>query len=143
MEWVFGILAAAIVLVGAASWWRAATGGNSAAARETQDGADAYEVGMRPGTDGQSVMYTLHTCRHCVRLKEFLDAHAIACHLVYVDGFRGAKRKAMIDKVRALNPRGSFPTLVLPDGRVIVGFREQQIREAYGLPESGGAPRSD
>ena len=141
MEWAFGVLAAAIVLGGAVSWWRAATDGSRAGGPE--DRAEAYDLGMRPGADGQSVMYTLHTCRHCVRLKEFLDAHAIACHLVYVDGFRGAKRKAMIDKVRALNPRGSFPTLVLPDGRVIVGFREQQIREAYGLPESGGAPRSD
>lgn len=138
MEWAFGVLAAAIVLAGAVSWWRAATGGSGP--ERTEHGTDIYELGMRPGTDGQSVMYTVRTCRHCVRLKEFLDAHAIACHLVYVDDFRGARRKAMIEKVRALNPRGSFPTLVLPDGRVLVGFREQQIRAAYGLPASGEAP---
>lgn len=148
MEWAFGVLAAAAVLGGAVSWWRAATDAGKAAgaAHEkengTDEGADAYAVGMQPGTDGQSVMYTLHTCRHCVRLKEFLDAHAIACHLVYVDDFKGAKRKAMIEQVRALNPRGSFPTLVLPDGRVLVGFREHQIREAYGLPESDEAPQA-
>lgn len=134
MEWTFGILAAAIALAGAVGWWRAAAGGNRP--ERTEDVTVSYERGMRPGADGQSVMYTVHTCRHCVRLKEFLDAHGIACHLVYVDDFRGAKRKAMIEKVRALNPRGSFPTLVLPDGRVLVGFRERQIRAAYGLPES-------
>ncbi|MCH5276453.1 MAG: glutaredoxin family protein [Desulfovibrionaceae bacterium] len=148
MEWAFGVLAAAVVLGGAVSWWRAATAGNRAAGPDggPETPAAAYELGMRPGADGRSVMYTLHTCRHCVRLKEFLDARAIPCHLVYVDDFRGAKRRAMVEKVRSLNPRGSFPTLVLPDGRVLVGFRERAVREAYGLPESddpalpGGSP---
>ena len=36
-------------------------------------------------------------------------------------------------KLRSFNPRGSFPTLVLPDGQVLVGFREAQARKLFGL----------
>ena len=43
-----------------------------------------------------------------------------------------------MDKVRAFNPRGSFPTIVMPGGKTVVGFREQLLREAL-LHDSGSA----
>lgn len=134
---IFGV-GTAVVVVGCVAWYRRR---RPQRVEESRPGvpvkqAGAYELGLRPGEDGCSVMYTLRSCRHCVRLKKFLDAHGIPCHLVYVDEFTGTARTAMMDKVRALNPRGSFPTLVLPGGRVLVGFREHQVREAYGLPTS-------
>ncbi len=136
MEVAIVALAAAVLAGGGFIWYRRRTG-----AAESEPGVpvkrmDAYALGMQPGADGQAVMYTLRSCRHCVRLKKFLDAHHIPCHLVYVDEFTGAARAALMDRVRACNPRGSFPTLVLPDGRVVVGFREREVRAAYGLPES-------
>ena len=37
-----------------------------------------------------------------------------------------------IDDVRKLNPKCSFPTIVI-GGKVIIGFNEPEIREALGL----------
>ena len=65
--------------------------------------------------------------------KPILDEHGISHHLVYVDDFEGEQRRELMAKVRSWNPRGSFPTLVLPDGRVSVGFREAQVRKLFDL----------
>ena len=68
-----------------------------------------------------------------MHLKHFLDGHGIEHHLVYVDDFSGERRSEVMAKLRSFNPRGSFPTLVLPDGQVLVGFREAQARKLFGL----------
>lgn len=97
------------------------------------DTEEEYRLGMDPCSSGKMVMYTLQTCVHCVHLKRFLDAQGLECLLVYVDDFEGEQRNDVMAKLRSFNPRGSFPTLVLPDGRVIVGFRERLVRETLGL----------
>ncbi|MBS5048963.1 MAG: glutaredoxin family protein [Desulfovibrionaceae bacterium] len=83
-------------------------------------------------------MYALETCRHCRKTREFLEENKVQYHLVYVDRFSGEARSNLMDKVRAFNPRGSFPTIVMPGGKTVVGFREQLLREAL-LHDSGSA----
>ncbi len=102
-------------------------------AEAVRDVEEEFRLGMDPCSCGRPVMYTLQTCLHCVHLKHFLDDHGIEHHLVYVDDFKGEQRKEVMDKVRSFNPRGSFPTLVLPDGQVLVGYREMQVRKLFGL----------
>jgi len=92
-----------------------------------------YMDGIAPEKCGLPVMYTLHTCRHCVHLKDFLAGHGIDHHLVYVDDFADPARMEIMRVLRSYNPRGSFPTLVLPDGRSCVGFREGVVRDLLGI----------
>lgn len=92
-----------------------------------------YRSGVDPRSGNVPVMYTLHTCRHCVRLKDFLDKHKISHVLVYVDDFDEPARKELMNTLRTYNPRGSFPTLVTPDGRSSVGFREDAVKQLLGL----------
>lgn len=139
MEVLICVVAAALL---AAGWlgWKRRRGGVVEARIDAKTGvplalAQAYEWGLHPGEDGQSVMFTLRTCRHCVHLKDFLTRHGIPCHLVYVDEFTGTARSEMMGQVRRYNARGSFPTLILPGGRTLVGFREHEVRAAFGLPE--------
>lgn len=94
--------------------------------------AKLYEEGLHPGEDGQALMYTLSVCRHCVSLKKWLKQHDIPFHEVYVDRYQGAERKALLEKLRSYNPRGSFPTLVLPGGeKSVVGFREAELKKIF------------
>ena len=51
---------------------------------------------------------------------------------VDVDLLEGEERKAIIEDIKKLNPRCSFPTLIIGD-EVIVGFKEKKIKEALGL----------
>ena len=78
-------------------------------------------------------VYALTTCIHCRNAKQFLDQCGVKYDCVHVDQLEGAERQAAIEEVRKLNPACSFPTMVI-NGKVIVGFREDQMKEALCLP---------
>ena len=77
-------------------------------------------------------IYTLSTCGHCKATKRFLDECKIEFEFEDVDLLEGEERAAMIEEVKRWNPACSFPTIIIGD-RVIVGYREDEIREALGL----------
>lgn len=77
-------------------------------------------------------IYTLSTCGHCKATKRFLDECKIQFEFEDVDLLEGEERAAMIEEVKRWNPACSFPTIIIGD-RVIVGYREDEIREALGL----------
>ena len=94
-----------------------------------------YKAALAPGEDGIPLMYDLTTCRHCVHMHEFLDRHRIRHHQIYVDKFQNGARSAVLAEMKKHNPRGSFPTLVVPGGKTVVGYREAQIREALNITD--------
>lgn len=77
-------------------------------------------------------MYTLSTCSHCKAAKKFLDDCTVKYDFTDVDLLSGEERAAVLEDVKKLNPRCSFPTTVIND-QVIVGFQEDKIRKALGL----------
>ena len=77
-------------------------------------------------------VYTLSTCSHCKATKRFLDECSVKYEFTDVDMLQGEERQAILDDVRKLNPRCSFPTIIIGD-KVIVGFKENEIREALGM----------
>ncbi len=83
-------------------------------------------------TDKSAQLYALSTCSHCKAAKIFLDECRVEFTCVNVDCLTGEERKNTIAEIKKLNPRCSFPTIVIND-KVIVGFQEDQIREALKL----------
>ena len=77
-------------------------------------------------------MYTISTCSHCKATKRLLDDCKVHYDFTDVDLLEGDERKEILEDVRRLNPRCSFPTIIIGD-KVIVGYQEDQIREALGL----------
>jgi len=77
-------------------------------------------------------MYTLSTCSHCKAAKKFLDDCIVKYEFTDVDLLSGEERAAVLEDVKKINPRCSFPTTVIND-QVIVGFQEDKIRKALGL----------
>jgi glutaredoxin-like protein NrdH len=77
-------------------------------------------------------MYTLSTCGHCRATKKFLNDCNVKYEFTDVDLLEGDERKAILEDVRKINPRCSFPTIIIGD-KVIVGFKEDEIKEALGL----------
>ncbi len=77
-------------------------------------------------------LYTLSTCSHCKATKKFLGDCNVRYDFVDVDLLEGEEREAILEDVRKLNPQCSFPTIIIGD-TVIVGFKEEKIREALGL----------
>lgn len=77
-------------------------------------------------------IFTLSTCSHCRRTKEFFTDHGIEFEFTDVDLLTGDERRAVVEAVRKINPRVSYPTILI-DKTIIVGFQETEIREALGL----------
>jgi hypothetical protein len=49
-----------------------------------------------------------------------------------VDLLKGKERTAILEDVKKFNPNCSFPTIIIGE-KVIVGYKEQEIKEALGL----------
>ncbi len=77
-------------------------------------------------------MYTLSTCVHCKAAKKMLNDCSIKFDFTDVDLLEGQERQDMIEEVKKLNERCTFPTIVIGD-KVIVGFKEDEIKKALGL----------
>ena len=77
-------------------------------------------------------MYTLSTCSHCNAVKKLLSDCAVKYEFIDVDLLSGEERRAIVEDVKKINPICSFPTIIIGD-KIIVGFRENDIREALGL----------
>jgi glutaredoxin-like protein NrdH len=81
---------------------------------------------------GKLMLYALSTCGWCGKTKDLLRQLGVAFDFTYVDLLDGDEQEQAISTVEKFNPTGSFPTLVIGDSKAIVGFREQEIREALG-----------
>jgi len=77
-------------------------------------------------------VYSLSTCSHCKSTKRFMDECTVKYDFIDVDLLEGEEREAILKDVKKLNPNCSFPTIIIGD-RVIVGYREEEIKEALGL----------
>ncbi len=77
-------------------------------------------------------MYSLSTCSHCKATKSFLNESDVRYDFTDVDLLEGEERRAVLEEIRKINPRLSFPTIMIDD-EVIVGYKEEEIKEALGL----------
>jgi glutaredoxin len=80
---------------------------------------------------GTIMLYALSTCGWCAKTKELLRELGIEFDYTFVDLLEGKEQDDAMNTVERFNPAGSFPTLVINNKKGIVGFREQEIREAF------------
>lgn len=81
---------------------------------------------------GKVKIFTLSTCSHCKAAKKLFNENNIVFEATDVDLLQGAEREAILNEVILYNPHRSFPTIIIGD-KVIIGFKESEIREALGL----------
>ncbi|MDH5202695.1 MAG: glutaredoxin family protein [Nitrospirota bacterium] len=77
-------------------------------------------------------IYTLSTCSHCKATKKLLDECAVKYEFTDVDLLTGEEQRAILENVKKLNSRCTFPTIIIGD-KVIVGYQEEEIKKALGL----------
>jgi glutaredoxin len=84
------------------------------------------------GMERRVQIYSLSTCGHCKATKRFLDECNVKYEFEDVDILQGEERTAILEDIKKWNPNCSFPTIIIGD-KVIVGYKENEIREALGL----------
>lgn len=82
---------------------------------------------------GKIRLYALSTCVWCKKTKELLNKLGVEYSYIFVDLLDGPEKDDTMEDVKKWNPRCSFPTLVINDKDCIVGFKEDEIKEALGL----------
>ena len=90
---------------------------------------ELYALGMNPVSD-KPIMYALTTCLHCKNTKKFLEENNLEVIVIHLDDYCDSDRSNLMEKVRKYNPRGTFPVVLMPNGKVIVGFRKMLLTEA-------------
>ena len=79
---------------------------------------------------GKVMLYALSTCVWCKRTRALLDDLGVEYDYVYVDLLSGDEEETAMKEITKHNPDGAFPTLVINDSKCIVGYKEDDIREA-------------
>jgi glutaredoxin-like protein NrdH len=77
--------------------------------------------------------FALSTCGWCKKTKRFLDSHNVNYEMDYVDLLSGAEKARIMAEMERWNPRRTFPTVVVDDREVVIGFQEDRLREVLGL----------
>jgi glutaredoxin len=75
------------------------------------------------------VLFALSTCPHCRHARDFLDENGLAYRYVYVDQLEGPEQKSVVLETEKFNPNHTFPTLIIDDGDVVIGYRETEYKE--------------
>jgi glutaredoxin-like protein NrdH len=81
---------------------------------------------------GKLVLFALSTCGWCKKTRALIEDLNADYDYVYVDLLKGEERDEAIELIKKWNPQVSFPTLVVNDEKCIVGFKEDEIKEAIG-----------
>jgi glutaredoxin-like protein NrdH len=68
----------------------------------------------------------------CKAVKKLLSKLDVAYEFTDVDLLKSEEQNAVIEKIKAMNPKCAFPTVIIGDS-VIVGYREAEIKKALGL----------
>lgn len=83
-------------------------------------------------TTKKVVLYSLSTCAYCQAIKKMLNDLNISFHCVEADDLAAEERKQAIKDLRKINPKCSFPTVVVGDD-TIVGYKIQEIKEKLDI----------
>jgi len=76
-------------------------------------------------------VYSLSTCRHCKSTKKLLSQCQVEYDVTDVDMLDKDEREAVLNDIRKLNPKCTFPTVIIGD-KTVVGYKEDEIKEALG-----------
>lgn len=82
---------------------------------------------------GKIMLYALSTCGWCKKTKELLSSLGVEYSYLFVDLLKDTDKDKTMKDVEKWNPHCSFPTLVVNDQICIVGFKEDEIKEALRI----------
>ena len=82
---------------------------------------------------GKIMLYALSTCGWCKKTKDLLNELGLEYSYIFVDQVDEKEKDKVMDDMRRWNPRSSFPTIVINDEKCVVGYKEDEIKEALGL----------
>ncbi|MCL2687253.1 MAG: glutaredoxin family protein [Methanobrevibacter sp.] len=81
---------------------------------------------------GNVVLFALSTCGWCKKVRMLLEDLEVEYDYIYVDLTTGDEREEAVKALEKFNPDVSFPTLIINDSDVIIGFEKEKIESKLG-----------
>ncbi|MDZ7333362.1 MAG: glutaredoxin family protein [candidate division KSB1 bacterium] len=78
------------------------------------------------------ILMAISTCPRCQRMKKFLEMNGIKAKIVDIDLLPIEEKKANMRFLQPINPRLSFPTLIVGD-LAVIGEDYEGAKEVLGL----------
>lgn len=78
---------------------------------------------------GKIMLYALSTCGWCKKTRELLDKLKVDYYYLYMDKLDEKDKDKALDELSKLNPRTSFPTIIINDKECIIGFKPDEIKK--------------
>lgn len=78
------------------------------------------------------ILYSLSTCVYCQAIEKMLNDLKVPHTCIQADELSGSDRDEVIAELAKVNPRCSFPTVVV-DNKVVTGYKAQEIKETLGI----------
>ncbi|MDZ7270626.1 MAG: glutaredoxin family protein [candidate division KSB1 bacterium] len=78
------------------------------------------------------ILFALSTCPRCQRMKRFLQEHKVQAKIVDYDLLPAEEKRPILRFLQPINPRLSFPTLVVGD-MAVIGEDYDGVKEVLGL----------
>ena len=81
---------------------------------------------------GDVLLFALSTCGWCRNVRMLLEDLEVEYDFIYVDLTSGDDRTEAVNTLKEFNDAVSFPTLVINNEDVILGFEEEVIKSKLG-----------
>ncbi|VVB61707.1 Glutaredoxin [uncultured archaeon] len=82
---------------------------------------------------GNIMLYAISTCGWCKKTKKFLKSLGVEYRYIDVDMLEPAEKKKIDGEVMKWNPQRNYPMIVINNKKCIVGYKEDEIKEALHL----------
>ena len=76
---------------------------------------------------GDVILFALSTCGWCKKVRMLLEDLEVEYDYIYVDLTSGDERTEAVDSLKKFNENVSFPTLVINNKDVILGYEKEEI----------------
>jgi len=82
---------------------------------------------------GDIMLYAISTCAWCKKTKKFLKSLGVEYRYIDVDLLDPDEKKKIDNEVMKWNPQRNYPMMVIDKKKCIVGYKEDEIKEALHL----------
>jgi glutaredoxin len=78
---------------------------------------------------GEILIFALSTCIWCMKTKQLFKDLGVEYSYVDVDLLQGKDQEEAVAEIMKLSGMQSFPTIVLDNKKIMLGFKENEIRD--------------
>jgi glutaredoxin-like protein NrdH len=83
--------------------------------------------------DHKVTLFALSTCVWCKLTKQFLNENGVEYEFVDVDLLNDKDKSQVHEIIQSKGGALSYPTTIVDDKLVIMGFRKEQLKEVLGV----------